>query len=61
MPTAALTVVLDQANLEIFKVGKSRDARFQLLNCDDHTNLLKKLGRNPADYRPDITHQVNTI
>lgn len=31
---------------------------FQILNSDDHANYLKKQNRNPADYRPDIIHQV---
>ncbi|RRT58984.1 hypothetical protein B296_00027320 [Ensete ventricosum] len=31
---------------------------FQILNSDDHANYLKKQHRNPADYRPDIIHQV---
>lgn len=31
---------------------------FELLNCDDHVGLHKKAGRNPAESRPDITHQL---
>ena len=31
---------------------------FELLNCDDHHGFLKKHGRDPADSRPDITHQA---
>ncbi|KAG4169949.1 hypothetical protein ERO13_A12G115000v2 [Gossypium hirsutum] len=46
--------VLEKASLEVAKVGKS----FQLLNSDDHANFLRKNNRNPADYRPDITHQA---
>jgi rRNA pseudouridine-1189 N-methylase Emg1 (Nep1/Mra1 family) len=34
---------------------------YQLLNSDDHANFLKKNNRNPADYRPDITHQVRVL
>ncbi|MCE3050840.1 hypothetical protein HAX54_048279, partial [Datura stramonium] len=30
---------------------------YQLLNSDEHSNFLKKNGRNPSDYRPDIAHQ----
>jgi rRNA pseudouridine-1189 N-methylase Emg1 (Nep1/Mra1 family) len=33
----------------------------QILNSDDHANYLRKQGRNPADYRPDIIHQVMQI
>ncbi|TYJ04878.1 hypothetical protein E1A91_A12G124200v1 [Gossypium mustelinum] len=46
--------VLEKASLEVAKVGKS----FQLLNSDDHANFLRKNNKNPADYRPDITHQA---
>lgn len=38
------------------QVGKT----FELLNCDQHKNIIVKSGRNPGDIRPDITHQVNT-
>lgn len=40
----------------VFQVGKT----FELLNCDQHKNIIVKSGRNPGDIRPDITHQVNT-
>ncbi|XVE95782.1 hypothetical protein REPUB_Repub02eG0163600 [Reevesia pubescens] len=46
--------VLEKASLEVAKVGKS----FQLLNSDDHAHFLRKNNKNPADYRPDITHQA---
>jgi rRNA small subunit pseudouridine methyltransferase Nep1 len=29
------------------------------LNCDDHQGFLAKEGRDIADARPDITHQVS--
>merc|ERR1711970_1683000 len=48
-----ITIVLENANLEIVKAGKG----YELLNCDDHTHILKKHKRDPADARPDITHQ----
>lgn len=48
-----LIVILERASLETVKNGKT----FELLNCDDHKGILKKTGRDPADYRPDITHQ----
>lgn len=57
-----LIVVLENACLETYKVGgknrDARDARYQLLNCDDHQGILKKLGKEITDARPDITHQV---
>ena len=30
---------------------------YQILNCDDHANFLRRHGKDPADYRPDIIHQ----
>jgi rRNA small subunit pseudouridine methyltransferase Nep1 len=51
---APFTVLLDLANLETVKTKKGE---FQLLNCDDHINVLKKTNRDPANYRPDIIHQ----
>lgn len=61
-------VILDKAPLEIARLGgggaskdqRSRSAdtaRYALLAGDDHQNLLKKLNKDPAFYRPDITHQ----
>jgi len=50
----AIYFVLEEANLEVAKVGKN----YELLNCDDHTSFLRRHGKDPASYRPDITHQV---
>lgn len=30
---------------------------FELLNCDDHLQILRKYNRDPGSCRPDITHQ----
>lgn len=30
---------------------------FELLNCDDHVNILRKNNRDVGSCRPDITHQ----
>lgn len=49
-------MVLERASLETVKAGKS----YELLNCDDHAHILKKHKRDPAEVRPDITHQVGT-
>ncbi|KAI7743023.1 hypothetical protein M8C21_032688 [Ambrosia artemisiifolia] len=46
--------ILEKASLEVAKVGKS----YQLLNSEDHSSFLKKHNRNPAEYRPDISHQA---
>lgn len=67
-----LIVVLEQACLEAYKVSsgsasrggpgrEGRDAKYALLNCDDHQGILAKTGRDIADARPDITHQVSLI
>lgn len=53
-------VVLAKASLETGRVGATtRDTPYQLLNGDEHHAFItKKLKRDPADYRPDITHQA---
>ena len=51
---AGAIFVLENASLEVGKVGKT----MQLLNCDDHANFLRKHRKDPADYRPDICHQA---
>eukprot|EP00186_Timspurckia_oligopyrenoides_P000424 CAMPEP_0182442638 /NCGR_PEP_ID=MMETSP1172-20130603/1550_1 /TAXON_ID=708627 /ORGANISM="Timspurckia oligopyrenoides, Strain CCMP3278" /LENGTH=263 /DNA_ID=CAMNT_0024637613 /DNA_START=1 /DNA_END=789 /DNA_ORIENTATION=+ len=48
-------VLLDSANLETVKVGK--EGGYQLLNQDDHQSILARHRRDPAEARPDITHQ----
>ncbi|KAJ2786784.1 18S rRNA pseudouridine methyltransferase [Coemansia interrupta] len=55
--TSRLIVVLEAASLETYKVGKSKDAKYQLLNCDDHQGILSRMGRDISESRPDITHQ----
>lgn len=68
-----LYVILEQACLEAYRVssggskargphGKSEgDVKYTLLNCDDHQGILAKTGRDIADARPDITHQVYSV
>ncbi|KAI9023384.1 Alpha/beta knot methyltransferase [Hyaloraphidium curvatum] len=55
--TSRLIVVLSAASLESIKLGKGKEERYALLNCDDHVGYLKKFNKDAADYRPDITHQ----
>ncbi|KAI5958019.1 NEP1 [Candida theae] len=59
--TKRLIVVLSQACLETYKMNSSSNSgggdRFALLNCDDHQGLLRRMGRDIAEARPDITHQ----
>jgi rRNA small subunit pseudouridine methyltransferase Nep1 len=57
--TKRLIVVLSNACLETHKISSSGGDRYALLNCDDHQALLKKMNRDIADTRPDITHQVS--
>ncbi|THF98485.1 hypothetical protein TEA_005980 [Camellia sinensis var. sinensis] len=45
--------ILEKASLEVAKLGKF----YQLLNSD-HDKFLRSNNKNPADYRPDIAHQV---
>lgn len=49
-----LIVILDLASLETVKTKKGD---YQLLNCDDHVAVMKRLNRDPQKYRPDIVHQ----
>lgn len=58
--TPRLIVVLSAATLESIKLGKGKDERYALLNCDDHVGYLKKYNKDPAEYRPDITHQARS-
>ncbi|CAH1738207.1 ribosomal RNA small subunit methyltransferase NEP1 [Aphis gossypii] len=48
-----LIVILENAQLETVKVGKS----FELLNPDEHAHILRKNGREIGNCRPDISHQ----
>lgn len=66
--TRRLIVVLESACLEVYRIsagsggrdGKGgKDAKYALLNCDDHQGILAKTNRDIADARPDITHQVS--
>lgn len=66
-----LFVVLEQACLETYRIssgsakngragrGGEGEVKYTLLNCDDHQGILAKTGRDIADARPDITHQVS--
>lgn len=65
-----LFVILERACLEAYRVSSNKgkgpnggrggegDVKYALLNCDDHQGILAKTGRDIADARPDITHQV---
>ncbi|KYR02053.1 putative ribosome biogenesis protein [Tieghemostelium lacteum] len=51
--TKKLYIILEHATLETVKVRES----YQLLNCDDHSDFLKKYKREASEARPDILHQ----
>ena len=59
---------MHQACLETYRVSSGsggrnavgKEAKYALLNCDDHQGILAKTGRDIADARPDITHQVSS-
>lgn len=57
--TQRLIVVLAMASLETHKVSTSGPGpdKYVLLNCDDHQGILKKMGKDISEARPDITHQ----
>ena len=39
----------------------SKEDKFTLLNSDEHIGVMRKMGRDISEARPDITHQVSTI
>ena len=47
-------VILERSSLETVKTKRG----YELLNCDDHKMLHKKMKRDFKLSRPDITHQV---
>jgi len=64
-----LVVVLSNASLETYRAAHSsaraggrpgvvRDEKFTLLNSDEHIGIMRKMGRDISDARPDITHHV---
>jgi rRNA small subunit pseudouridine methyltransferase Nep1 len=65
--TKRLIVVLSNASLETYKAvfsagngrpGAQREEKYSLLNSDEHIGVMRKMGRDISDARPDITHQV---
>jgi len=63
--TKRLIVVLSNASLETYKAaqsgpqrgGKPDNAKYALLNSDEHIGVMRKMNRDISDARPDITHQ----
>jgi len=62
--TPRLIVVLSNASLETIKIsggGKSgKEDKYALLNSDEHIGIMRKMGRDISEARPDITHQVRS-
>lgn len=54
-----LIVILERANLDVVKIDgqHGKPSSFQLLNCDEHMFMIRKLKRDPAFCRPDIVYQ----
>lgn len=63
--TQRLIVVLSNASLETYRAsygpgrGPGREEKYSLLNSDEHIGVMRKMGRDISEARPDITHQVN--
>ena len=47
-----LYIILEHANLELTKDKKNPE----IINSDDHRNLIKKMNKSFEDYRPDVLH-----
>ncbi|RMD42142.1 hypothetical protein DV735_g2994, partial [Chaetothyriales sp. CBS 134920] len=58
-----LIVVLSNASLETYRAahggGKAgyKEEKYSLLNSDEHIGIMRKMGRDISEARPDITHQ----
>jgi rRNA small subunit pseudouridine methyltransferase Nep1 len=64
--TQRLIVVLSNASLETYKAHSwgrhgSREEKYSLLNSDEHIGIMRKMGRDISEARPDITHQVSWL
>ena len=53
-PQQPVIVLLDQARLETVKTKRGD---FEIVNCDDHRDLLRKNKKDYKEFRPDISHQ----
>lgn len=62
--TKRLIVVLSNASLETYRSSHGRHGReekYSLLNSDEHIGVMRKMGRDISEARPDITHQVRWL
>jgi len=53
-PNAKVIVVLEKCSLETVKTKRG----YELLCADSHHKILKKIGKTPSDFRPDICHRA---
>ena len=51
--TQKLYLILEHANIELTKSKKN----LEIINSDDHVQMIKKMGKNLEDYRPDVLYQ----
>ncbi|KAI8339587.1 EMG1, NEP1 Emg1p [Chlamydoabsidia padenii] len=57
-PKRKVIIVLENASLEVARLTvPHHEHKLKLLNCDDHQSVLKRLGRDISEARPDIVHQ----
>lgn len=63
MEDRKLIVILERANLDIVKIDGQfkQPTSYQLLNCDDNMQMIRRLKKDPAFCRPDILHQCLQI
>lgn len=54
-----LIIILEKANLDIIKTEGQfkKPTSYELLNCDEHMHMIRKLRKDPAFCRPDIVYQ----
>lgn len=53
-----LIIILERANLDVVKLGGQQEpTSYELLNCDDHMFMIRRLKKDPAFCRPDIVYQ----
>lgn len=53
-----LIIVLERANLDVVKLdGNLKPTSHELLNCEEHMFMVRKLKKDPAFCRPDIVFQ----
>ena len=50
------------AGMRAGRIGPvAKEEKFTLLNSDEHIGVMRKMGRDISEARPDITHQVGVL